>query len=1049
MSRGLRLSFRVLLICLFTHLAPKVLPAQNQSAPTPILSTTQSRRQVLVDLTSERDRLRATGDTVSLVRTINQIGDLHLKLGDPDSALADAKESLVLARQLTEDKALLVDTLTLSARVHLYHQDNATAVRLLNEAHLLSVRVKYRYGEAQSLAQFGVAYFQLSELPNAEKSNEAALQIWRELNDQRGEARTLTNQGETYMRLEKGELAAAALEEAATIWRTVGDSAELATTLVDLNFLAIRQGQWQKALSALNEAQLLVTDKDAEPYLAGQIATSFGEIYEAYGQLDTALDYFREALVLYRDRAHDKSGTIDVGSKAARVQARLGEYAQAAQQIEEGLKLAQEIRDEFMAGLCHEDLGRVWLEAGSYDQARQEFLKAIDRYQRTGNTRPWARAQTFLGQTEYLRGHLASAAISYGKALRAFKTVKDYTNEAALCFGLGKLELERQQMKAAGEYLQRSITLTEQLRANAASRDLRSSFLASVHDRYETYVEWLMQKHAREPDKGFDVAAFEASEQGRARSLLDSLKDAHRELRQVSDPALLLEEEKIQKAEQELLDKQAKLQSEGGSRDAREKVQVDLNQARAQYEALKARISTAARFQDLLNPAPLKFAEIKAKITNADNSLLEFSLGRQKSHLWVVSEAGMTYYELPDKNTIEEATNRLAVLLAKQPTGSDEAELNGAIAEVSRLVLGPVAGKLPPTRLIIVADGILQYVPFQILISPDRPNQPLIADHEIVYAPSASTLAIVQQEAISRSASPKILAALGAPVLPSNYNLQASTAGAPGASELRGESVQPPGSLEDRDDETVDPNKLQPLFYASRELNELRKLAPAEQTVIYSDFAATRENLRNLDLSQYRILHFATHGLLNAKHPELSALVLSLVDRNGQRVNGVVGLSDVYRLRAPLDLVVLSACRTGLGKDVRGEGLIGLTRGFMYAGASSVVASLWKVDDEATAELMKLFYINMLQRRMTPAAALRAAQNSIRQQPQWRSPYYWAAFTLQGDYREVIRSTPVNPSTTFRNVTLAGSALLLVGLVWWYRRYRAMRIAQKTAATQR
>ena len=149
-------------------------------------------------------------------------------------------------------------------------------------------------------------------------------------------------------------------------------------------------------------------------------------------------------------------------------------------------------------------------------------------------------------------------------------------------------------------------------------------------------------------------------------------------------------------------------------------------------------------------------------------------------------------------------------------------------------------------------------------------------------------------------------------------------------------------------------------------------------------FEATNEKLQSTDLTKYAILHFATHGILNPNHPENSGLILSTVKPNGQPQEGFVGLQDIYRLRAPVDLVVLSACRTGLGKDVRGEGLIGLTRGFMYAGASSVVASLWKVDDEATAELMKRFYANMLQGGMTPAAALRAAQNSIRQQPQWR-----------------------------------------------------------------
>jgi hypothetical protein len=144
-------------------------------------------------------------------------------------------------------------------------------------------------------------------------------------------------------------------------------------------------------------------------------------------------------------------------------------------------------------------------------------------------------------------------------------------------------------------------------------------------------------------------------------------------------------------------------------------------------------------------------------------------------------------------------------------------------------------------------------------------------------------------------------------------------------------------------------------------------------------------------------------------------------------------------MRAPVDLVVLSACQTALGKDVRGEGLLSLTRGFMYAGASSVVASLWKVDDEATAELMKQFYANMLQKGMPPSAALSAAQNSIRQRPEWRSPYYWAAFTLQGEYRQVIKPAP--PARIAGPYFLAGACVFLLTLLgggawWWYRRRR-------------
>jgi CHAT domain-containing protein/Tfp pilus assembly protein PilF len=1056
MNRRFRFSFRRLFFFLGFNLAVAVVTAQNYNEPNQgannfdglqNLTSVDSRRRALSELIAVRDRQRGTHDVTELIRTINRIGELHLKQHDLKSALADATESLALARQSTNGP-LLVNTLILSARVHLYRQNNLTGVRLLNEAHMLSLRTRYRHGEAQSLAELGVAYFQQSDLSEAEKCNDEALKIWRELQDQRGEARTLTSQGEAYMLQDKAEPAASVLRSAETIWRMLGDSTELAKTLIDLNFLAIRQGQWEEALSSLSEAQLIVNDEEAEPYLAGQIAASFGEVYEAYGQLDTALSYFRKAAALYRDSAHDIAAAIDVSSKAGRVLARIGDYVDALKQIEQALQLAQGIDDELRVGLCREDLGRVFLAAGLYEQARQEFLRSIIHYQRTKSRRAWARAQTFLGQTEYSQGRLAEASRSYHRALQVFQSIQDYTNEAALCFGLGKVELQQQQLEEAGNHLKRSIALTEQLRENAASKDLRSSFLASVHDRYETYVEWLMQLHARQPEQGFDILAFEASESGRARSLLDSLRDYERELRQVAKPALLLEEEKLQKEEQQLLDKRSKLQSEGGAHEAREKVESELIQIRARYETLEAEINTTAKFKNLMRPAPLGVAEIKRQITDPDTTLLEYSLGSQESYLWVITPEGLTTYILPGKNTIENVARKLADLLAKPQTEpGQEAELEAAIKTLSRLILAPVAGKLHSSRLIIVPDGILQYVPFQILTVSSDVKEPLVADFEIVNSPSASTLAVVQQENISRPSATKLIAAFGDPVFSSNYSLKGLTATRGQTGEVDLGSQQHTQAGEDAAEETFDPAKLQPLFFAKRELNELRKLAPADESAIYSDFAATRDNLRKLDLGQFRILHLATHGLLNARQPELSGLVLSLVDRDGHPVSGFVGLSDIYNLSAQVDLVVLSACRTALGKEVRGEGLVGLTRGFMYAGASSVVASLWKVDDEATAELMKRFYSNMLQSGMTPASALRAAQNSIRQEPQWHSPYYWAAFTLQGEYRHVIKSPRANAIPTYqRIIAVVGFLALLAGAALSYLRHRRMRTAQRTDA---
>jgi CHAT domain-containing protein len=184
-----------------------------------------------------------------------------------------------------------------------------------------------------------------------------------------------------------------------------------------------------------------------------------------------------------------------------------------------------------------------------------------------------------------------------------------------------------------------------------------------------------------------------------------------------------------------------------------------------------------------------------------------------------------------------------------------------------------------------------------------------------------------------------------------------------------------------------------------REAAAITALLPEAQRKQALDFDASRATAISEELSQYRILHFATHGLLNSQHPELSGIVLSLVDREGKPQDGFLRMHEIYNLKLPAELVVLSACQTGLGKEIKGEGLVGLTRGFMYAGAARVLASVWKVDDRATAELMKQFYQGMVKDGLRPAAALRAAQVQMWKQQRWGEPYYWAAFVLQGEWK--------------------------------------------------
>jgi CHAT domain-containing protein len=311
------------------------------------------------------------------------------------------------------------------------------------------------------------------------------------------------------------------------------------------------------------------------------------------------------------------------------------------------------------------------------------------------------------------------------------------------------------------------------------------------------------------------------------------------------------------------------------------------------------------------------------------------------------------------------------------------------------MLLGPAGPRIQNKRLLIVGEGVLQYLPFATLPEPASDEKgkavPLIMNHEIITAPSASVIPVLRQETAGRKPAEKAVAVLADPVFSADdarvvQPKKVSVIAASKDSALR--SGAAPGM-----------QSFVRLRFSRNEAEEIARLSPAGDTLKALDFDASRETALRSDLGQYRIVHFATHSLLNNEHPELSGVVLSLVDRSGRPQNGFLRLYDIYSLRLGADLVVLSACQTALGEEIKGEGLIGLTRGFLYAGASRVVASLWEVDDRTTAEVMKRFYKGILAGGERPAAALRAAQVALWKTKGWEAPFYWGAFTIQGEWR--------------------------------------------------
>jgi CHAT domain-containing protein len=563
-----------------------------------------------------------------------------------------------------------------------------------------------------------------------------------------------------------------------------------------------------------------------------------------------------------------------------------------------------------------------------------------------------------------------------------------------------------------------------------AGRDLRSSYLASVQQNYELYVDILMRLHELELQKGLDALALQASERARARSLLDLLTEAGADIRQGSDPAVLERERSLQRRLSAKLERQMRfLRTKHTEEEALEPAR-EIRALTTEREQVEAQVrASSPRYAALTQPQPLSLVEIQRQVVDPDTVLLEYALGEERSFLWAVTPTTLTSHELPKRPEIEAAARRVYDLLTarnrRMPVETArgkrariahaDREYPGAAAALSRMLLAPVAADLGKKRLLIVSDGALQYIPFAALPEPTCAVPgvdcvSLVVDHEIVSLPSASVLSVQRRELAGRRPAPRTVAVLADPVFESeDERVKGATAlakaGRPAAevAQARQTGAREAVLLRSAADvgmKNGEKPEISRLPFTRREAVAILALVPPEQRKEALGFDASLATATSPDLANYRFVHFATHGFLDSVHPELSGLVLSLVDRGGREQAGFLSAADVFNLNLPVELVVLSGCQTALGKEVKGEGLVGLTRAFMYAGAPRVVASLWKVEDAATSELMARFYKGMLgPEKVRPAAALREAQVSMWKEKRWKMPYYWAAFVLQGEWK--------------------------------------------------
>lgn len=1002
-------------------------------------TTVEARKHALSALLEASQQLLNAGQKPEAARALNRAGRFQLQLSMPDEAIITFRNTLAILQQ-TFNSPIRIDAFNGLAKAYNKLGKCNNTKLLVNNVRTLSDQIDYRAGKAEALLI-------LSDCQNfgdhslALRTAKESLELWRSIDNKRGMARTLVALGYYQMAQNLLVQSTESFEMALKLWRELKVPHEEAEALINLGFLEYRYGLWQASLSFYTQAQALI-DEEAEPYMMGQILAGLAEAFIESGLPEIGLDRYRESLEFYR-LARDSQAEFSIEWGIGRTHYLLGHYSEALAILNATRSKAESIGEFTLMAHCDDFLGRTYYAMNDTAAALDHFQAALERFTEAKNAMEAARTRALMGQIYERQGNLRKAMERYQTALAAFRNLSDQVNESATLYALGTLELKQGNVNAAEKYLHESIQVTEKMRRVSTSVDLTAAFSARVHERYEKYIDCLMRKYSESPSLSLAVQAFETSELVRARSLTELLHATQTNLFPGLDPQLGLQEKQLRQSLQINENARVTLLSGKYKKQQLETLEQKHRELETQYQTTIGTIRALnPNYERVIRPRAWALRQIQEQVVADDQTvLLEFSLGSEKSYAWVVTRSNLKSFELASKNSINEAATKVYDLLALEPGAETEKKLLEASRELSQLVLSPLAAELNKPRVIIVADGILNYIPFQILPLPSTNDEILVARHEIINAPSASTLGELQIEASQRQPATKVLAAFGDPKFSENVQrTEPNSSGVPLVAANTEQDTRWRSALRDIElnRDSFDPSVVRELFYAKRELDNLRDVVAGEDALVVSQYDATRERFLGADLTQYAMLHFATHGYLDPKRPENSGFVLSTVDRDGKKLDGFVGLREIYELRAPVALVVLSACQTALGKDVRGEGLVGLTRGFMYAGASSVVASLWKVDDEATAELMKLFYTNLLQRGMKPAAALQAAQNSIRSEPRWRSPHYWAGFTLQGQHREVIKTRLATTSLAWMWILIPGIGLLtvVVGLTLWYRRRR-------------
>ncbi|MEH2045436.1 CHAT domain-containing protein [Nostoc sp.] len=971
-----------------------------------------------------------TKDLFGQVKTLGSIGLVYSSRGDRPSAEKCIQQALELQKtiqsqlqQNPEFQRYQIIILRQIATSYYVLGDAKQQIVYLKQAQTIAHELGRTQDEAQLISGIGETYYFLGEIQKANDNFTQALKLQREIKDFQGEAKTLVNIASIYKKSGEFQQALDQLNQALEISKQKQNSLLEGEIIFEMSYVYTDLGAYELGIQKSKEVLAIL--QKSNPSLVTTALYSIGVAYiqSCFSQkkpedCHQALDYFKQPLI----SAH-KQGSVSQEALILRTAAKayelLKDYPQAITNAKQALELSRKYSLKEGENNALAFLSTAYEGAGDYQNALDASKQSLSLSQQLGDVSSQATVYKIRGKIYISMKQPQQAIEAYNQELKLGQQIGQISHQTHPLYKIAIIERDRGNLNQAKTHIEAAINIVENTRNKVNSDDLRSSYFATVQDYYKFYIDLLMQLHKKDPSKGYNALALHISERSRARVLVELLKESNVNLRKNVDPQLLAEERRLNFK----LNAKDKFLSDLFSRkepptELITKTKQEITNIIQESQSISEKIrATNPERAELIDPKDvLELSGIQQQL-DQDTVMLQYSLGEERSYLWVVTPNSLQSYELPGQEKIAKAANKFNSLLKQKliDRGTPEdnaptfANTDKAADALSQIILAPVAGKLGNKRLVIVADGILHQVPFAALNEPRKSPasagyQPLVVNHEIVNLPSISSLATHRKKLKGRKIAPKTLAVLANPVF--------------GVDDARLKNDKP-STVENNLDRSaletslrnINRDKLDPLPGTKDEGEAILRLvnSPGEKLSAF-DFDANYNFATSKQLSQYRLLLFATHGIFDPVNPALSGIVLSLVDKQGKpQTRGFLRLNDIFNLDLPAELIVLSACESGLGDDVQGEGLVGLTRGFMYAGAARVTVSLWNVNDQSTKELMIAFYKQILAQNKSPAAALNVAQRQMWQgkdfqgkdlkNPEWKHPRYWAAFTLQGEWR--------------------------------------------------